>query len=339
MSAKRLSRYNPISMARAAILYRGRNKQEPATPRMVAEYFFKRYGSDWKINSVEEMESQHTLPSRGARPNLAKLFDGKNREQIKTAYREWVAADRAKKERLSGSLKQLYRTPLGEKKRKNSARVMAELNRTPKMIAKATAQIRALNSDEESRRRNKEMSSRWWKAYYEKNPERRRAEGARLKIARDNPTYRREHSERWSRIMRENWRNKSWSEATSAKIRKTMNDSAWRDKQREKKITERLLAKDRKAERYDDPRTKLLHPTTGETTADRVIQREKNEIVRKAVKSLTGKERRSIELLFYEGLQNDAAAKTMRLSEEKFMQILDLAKKKLATKLSRLIDK
>ncbi len=85
--------FNRFSVGRAAVLFwNGANREE------VVQHYLKVYGERWGIHSAREMEDYLFKPSRGMRPNFAKMYENRFPAEIEDSYRDYL------KKRSAGSL-------------------------------------------------------------------------------------------------------------------------------------------------------------------------------------------------------------------------------------------
>lgn len=95
--SKKNPRFNQFSVGRAAVLFRRGASRED-----VVQYYFKKYGGKWGIHSAQEMEKYLFFPSRGMRPNFAKMFENRYPTEIEDSFtdyfkqkKRWTSAKRA----------------------------------------------------------------------------------------------------------------------------------------------------------------------------------------------------------------------------------------------------
>ncbi len=100
----RKPRFNQFSVGRAAVLFR-----RGATREQVVQHYLKNYSEKWGIRSAAIMEKYLFEPSRGMRPNFAKMYENRFPTEIEDSYRDYfmkkVRWDNAKR-RAMANLKQ-----------------------------------------------------------------------------------------------------------------------------------------------------------------------------------------------------------------------------------------
>lgn len=337
---KRSSRFNIFSVGRAAVMFsRGCSRAQ------VVEHYFMRYGKEWKIASITEMERfLFGKGKTGVKPRFEFLFEGKSPEAIRVSYGSCLTKLAANKSRAKNSAVELWKNPNYAAAVSNGmrakwkdpgfasavssgiSRVMESAWRLPEYRKKMTDTLVVLWADPKYRKRQSRLST------------------AGLKKKLRDPKFASEFSEVGRKNATEQWKDSEYRKKMTDTLIALWADWQWRQEQcqrisdgkrgvrhsrRKSKEVIRSGHKDKGFTPAYDFGGEVWTPIVKEAPDGALIHEELSRKVNTALTLLPNMQRQLLEMLVFHGKTLEEVCLTMGLSEAEAGEHLLAAKTSL----------